>query len=158
MLTTFDLDAYVYEAIRAGASGFLLKDVRPDVLAHSVRAVARGDTMLAPAITRRLVEEFVSRPAPGTIHSGVASLTGREREVLTQMARGRSNAEIAAQLYLSETTVKTHVTRILAQPPRPRPSCRPRLRNRAPTPRSTTEPSATTTWAARLNRASRIRF
>lgn len=115
MLTTFDLDSYVYEAIRAGASGFLLKDVRPDHLAHAVRTVAAGDNVLAPAIIRRLVEEFVARPAPGTVPPRVATLTGREREVLVLMAHGRSNAEIAGDLYLSETTVKTHVTRILAK-------------------------------------------
>ncbi|WP_369045785.1 response regulator [Sinomonas sp. P10A9] len=115
MLTTFDLDAYVYEAIRAGASGFMLKDVRPDDLAHAVRTVAAGDTMLAPAITRRLVEEFVSRPAPGTVPNAAAVLTGREREVLVHMAHGSSNAEIAAALVLSEATVKTHVTRVLAK-------------------------------------------
>lgn len=115
MLTTFDLDAYVYEAIRAGASGFMLKDVRPDDLAHAVRTVAAGDTMLAPAITRRLVEEFVSRPAPGTVPDVTTILTAREREVLMHVARGRSNAEIAQDLVLSETTVKTHVTRILTK-------------------------------------------
>ncbi|GAB3272971.1 response regulator transcription factor [Sinomonas notoginsengisoli] len=115
MLTTFDLDAYVYQAIRAGASGFMLKDVRPDDLAHAVRTVAVGDTMLAPAITRRLVEEFVSRPAPGTVPDATSALTEREREVLMQIARGRSNAEIAKDLVLSETTVKTHVTRILTK-------------------------------------------
>ncbi len=115
MLTTFDLDAYVYDAIRAGASGFLLKDVRPDVLAFAVRAVARGDTMLAPAITRRLVEEFVTRPSPGAAQDSLAGLTDREREVLVEMAHGRSNAEIATALFLSETTVKTHVTRILGK-------------------------------------------
>jgi DNA-binding NarL/FixJ family response regulator len=115
MLTTFDLDSHVYEAIRAGASGFLLKDVRPADLAHAVRTVAAGDTMLAPAITRRLVEEFVSRPAPGSTPDLVSVLTEREREVLVLMARGWSNAEIAANLVLSETTVKTHVTRILTK-------------------------------------------
>ncbi|GHG55312.1 DNA-binding response regulator [Sinomonas cellulolyticus] len=115
MLTTFDLDAHVYQAIRAGASGFLLKDVRPDHLAHAVRAVAAGDTMLAPAITRRLVEEFVQRPAPGSVPDAAAVLTEREREVLVLLARGRSNAEIARDLVLSETTVKTHVTRILTK-------------------------------------------
>lgn len=115
MLTTFDMDSYVYEAIRAGASGFLVKDVRPDALAHAVRTVAAGETMLAPAITRRLVEEFVARPAPGTVPVRVAALTDREREVLVLIARGRSNAEIASTLFLSETTVKTHVTRILTK-------------------------------------------
>lgn len=115
VLTTFDLDAHVYDAIRAGASGFLLKDVRPDDLAHAVRSVAAGDTLMAPAITRRLVEQFVRRPAPGTSPPVLAALTDREREVLTLMARGRSNAELAAELFLSETTVKTHVVRILAK-------------------------------------------
>ncbi len=115
MLTTFDLDSLVYEAIRAGASGFLLKDVRPDVLVHSVRSVARGETMLAPAITRRLVEEFTARPAPGGASPAVAALTEREREVLVEMARGRSNSEVARVLYLSETTVKSHVAHILTK-------------------------------------------
>ena len=115
VLTTFDLDEYVYDAIRAGASGFLLKDVRPDDLAHAVRTIASGDTILAPAITRRLVEEFCSRPAPGRTPAQLEGLTGREREVLTLIARGRSNQEIAGDLFLSETTVKTHVTRIFAK-------------------------------------------
>jgi DNA-binding NarL/FixJ family response regulator len=115
MLTTFDLDAHVYDAIRAGASGFLLKDVRPADLAHAVRSVAAGETLMAPAITRRLVEEFVSRPAPGTTPTAVAGLTDREREVLRLMAKGLSNSEIATTLFLSETTVKTHVARILGK-------------------------------------------
>jgi DNA-binding NarL/FixJ family response regulator len=115
MLTTFDLDEYVYDAIRAGASGFLLKDVRPDDLVHAVRTVAAGETMLAPAITRRLVEEFCARPAPGRTPEALAALSEREREVLTLMARGRSNAEIAGDLFVSPTTVKTHVTRVLAK-------------------------------------------
>jgi DNA-binding NarL/FixJ family response regulator len=115
MLTTFDLDEHVYDAIKAGASGFLLKDVRPDDLAHAVRTVAEGDTMLAPAITRRLVEEFCARPAPGRVPDTLSVLTAREREVLTHMARGESNGEIARLLFLSPTTVKTHVTRILTK-------------------------------------------
>jgi DNA-binding NarL/FixJ family response regulator len=115
MLTTFDLDAHVYDAIRAGASGFLLKDVRPDDLAHAVRTVAAGETLLAPAITRRLVEEFVSGPPPGAQPGELSALTEREGDVLLRMARGLSNAEIAADLVLSATTVKTHVARIFAK-------------------------------------------
>ena len=115
MLTTFDLDEYVYRAIRAGASGFLLKDVRPAELVHAVRVVASGDVLLAPAITRRLLEEFVRRPPPGQRPAGLGELTDRESEVLGLIARGLSNAEIAQRLFLGETTVKTHVTRILAK-------------------------------------------
>ena len=116
MLTTFDGDEYVYEAMKAGASGFLLKDVRRDELVGAVRVVAAGDAMLAPALTRRLIEDFVRRPRPGAAPGGpIADLTEREREVLRLMARGLSNAEIAAELVVSEATVKTHVARILAK-------------------------------------------
>ena len=115
MLTTFDLDEYVYRAIRAGASGFLLKDVRPAELVHAVRVVSAGDTLLAPAITQRLLEEFVRRPLPGQRPAELGELTDRESEVLGLIARGLSNAEIAQRLFLGETTVKTHVTRILAK-------------------------------------------
>jgi len=110
ILTTFDLDEYVYEAMKAGASGFLLKDVDPPDLVHAVRVVARGDSLLAPSVTRRLIERYVRRP---TAPPELAELTTREREVLLLVARGRSNAEIAGDLFLSEATVKTHVTRIL---------------------------------------------
>jgi DNA-binding NarL/FixJ family response regulator len=115
VLTTFDLDEYVYDAIRAGASGFLLKDVRPRDLGHAVRTVAAGDSLVAPAVTRRLLAEFTRRPAPGRRAGRLTGLTERELEVLALIARGWSNAEIAAHLVLSETTVKTHVTRILAK-------------------------------------------
>lgn len=117
VLTTFDLDEYVWEAMRAGAGGFLLKDAPPGQLAEAVRTVAAGDALLAPAVTRRMVERFVSTPAPGTgEQSGrFAELTARELEVLTLIARGHSNREIAAELFLSEATVKTHVTRVLAK-------------------------------------------
>jgi len=115
VLTTFDLDEYVYDAIRAGASGFLLKDVRPRDLGHAVRTVAAGDSLVAPAVTRRLLDEFVRRPPPGRRAERLAPLTGRELEVLTLIARGWSNAQIAGHLVLSETTVKTHVTRILTK-------------------------------------------
>ena len=113
VLTTFDLDEYVYDALRAGAAGFLLKDVRPEDLAAAVRTVAAGDALIAPAVTRRLVERFAALlpvPVPG-----VDELTPREREVLEVLARGRSNAEIAAGFGLGEETVKTHVRRILAK-------------------------------------------
>jgi DNA-binding NarL/FixJ family response regulator len=115
VLTTFDLDAYVYEALGAGASGFLLKDVRPEDLVAAVRAVVRGETLLAPAVTQRLVREFLRRGQPETHRQPVelASLTAREREVLVLVARGLSNAEIAAALVLAETTVKTHIGAIL---------------------------------------------
>jgi DNA-binding NarL/FixJ family response regulator len=116
ILTTFDLDEYVYEAMKAGASGFLLKDVRPEQLADAVRVVAAGDALLAPTITRRLIEQFVSRPAPGSsVPSELSQLTDRELEILKLVARGLSNAEIASYLFLSEATVKTHVTHILAK-------------------------------------------
>ena len=113
VLTTFDLDEYVYEALRAGASGFLLKSARPPELVAAVRGAAAGDTLLAPEITRRLVESYVRRPPPGTRPSPeLASLTSRELEVLRHIARGRSNAEIASLLYVTDETVKTHASRI----------------------------------------------
>jgi DNA-binding NarL/FixJ family response regulator/class 3 adenylate cyclase len=115
MLTTFDMDEYVYEALRAGASGFLLKDVPPEQLVAGIRAVASGEALLAPSITRRVIEEFVRRPPESarTPPAELAELTDRELEVLQQVARGLSNAEIAKELVVSETTVKTHVGRIL---------------------------------------------
>jgi DNA-binding NarL/FixJ family response regulator len=113
MLTTFDLNEYVYEALRAGASGFLLKDVPPEELAAGIRVVARGDALLAPSITKRLIHEF-SRAAPASAPPpGFDELTAREVEVFQLVARGLSNAEIAAELVVSETTVKTHVARLL---------------------------------------------
>jgi DNA-binding NarL/FixJ family response regulator len=116
MLTTFGEDEYVYDAMKSGASGFLLKDVRPEQLAEAVRLVAAGDALLAPAITRRLVEEFVRRPPPGSgAPAELSELTERELEVLKLIARGLSNAEIAATLFLSEATVKTHITHVLAK-------------------------------------------
>jgi DNA-binding NarL/FixJ family response regulator len=114
MLTTFDLDQYVYAALSAGASGFLLKDVTPEHLVAAVRLVRCGDALLAPSITRRLVERFAPRSA-GAGGADLAVLTPRELEVLGLVARGLSNAELAAALTLSEATVKTHVARILAK-------------------------------------------
>ena len=114
MLTTFDLDQYVYAALAAGASGFLLKDVSPEHLIAAVRLVRRGDALLAPSITRRLVERFAPRAAPAG-GGDLSCLTPRELEVLGLVARGMSNAELAAALTLSEATVKTHVARILAK-------------------------------------------
>ena len=116
ILTTFDLDEYVYEALRAGASGFLLKDTLPVDLLNAVRVVAAGDALIAPRITRRLIEEFARRPAPAATDAtrkALHQITEREREVLELVARGQSNAEIAAQLYVSHATVKTHVSRLL---------------------------------------------
>ncbi|NJC71039.1 response regulator transcription factor [Planosporangium thailandense] len=116
ILTTFDEDEYVYQALRAGASGFLLKSAPPRELAGATRTVAAGEALLAPEITRRMIEEYVRRPRPGTGRpAGLEALTPRELEVLGLIARGRSNAEIGAELYLSEATVKTHVTRVLAK-------------------------------------------
>jgi DNA-binding NarL/FixJ family response regulator len=114
ILTTFDLDEYVYEALRAGASGFLLKDAPPDQLTAAIRIVASGDALIAPSITRRLITEFAARPVPRTgPPSGLADLTARELEVLRLVARGNSNAEIAVALVVSSTTIKSHVARIL---------------------------------------------
>jgi DNA-binding NarL/FixJ family response regulator len=117
MLTTFDMDEYVYEALRAGASGFLLKDVPPEQLVTGIHAVASGEALLAPSITRRVIEEFVRRPPESarTAPPALAELTERELEVLKLIARGLSNAEIANELVVSDTTVKTHVARILGK-------------------------------------------
>jgi DNA-binding NarL/FixJ family response regulator len=116
MLTTFDVDDYVLEALRAGASGFLLKDALPEDLVEAVRVVARGDALLAPSVTRRLIERFAGRPAGRTaVGSDLDVLTDREREVLREVAQGRSNSEIAAVLFIAEQTVKSHVSRVLTK-------------------------------------------
>ncbi|MET7531801.1 response regulator [Streptomyces goshikiensis] len=120
MLTTFDADEYVYEALHAGASGFLLKDVRRDDLVHAVRVVAAGDSLLAPSVARRLIEEYTAATArraggPALSADRLEVLTARERETLLHLGRGRSNAEIAAELTVSEHTVKSHVGNVLAK-------------------------------------------
>jgi DNA-binding NarL/FixJ family response regulator len=113
VLTTFDLDEYVYAALRAGASGFLLKDSRPRELLHAIEVVAAGEALIAPRITRRLIAEFAARRDPSQPPAAVAELTDREREILRLVARGLSNAEIAGQLVISPLTAKTHVSNIL---------------------------------------------
>jgi DNA-binding NarL/FixJ family response regulator len=116
MLTTFDLDEYVYEALRAGASGFLLKDVLPEQLIAAIHTLAAGEALIAPSITKRLIERFArTAPPPGAATGALDALTPREREVVGLIARGLSNREIAARLVLSEATVKTHVKRVLAK-------------------------------------------
>lgn len=114
ILTTFDLDEYVFEALRSGASGFLLKDTEPEELLQAVRVVAEGDALLAPRITRRLIEEFATRPDPHRAPpQALEVLTEREREVLALVARGSSNSEIATELFISPATAKTHVSRVM---------------------------------------------
>ncbi len=115
ILTTFDLDEYVYDALRSGAAGFLLKDAPPEQMIDAVHAVARGDALIAPSITKRLLAEFVRRPEPADAAPQLALLTDRERDVLLRLGRGLSNAEIASELYLGEATIKTHVGNVLAK-------------------------------------------
>ena len=115
MLTTFDADEYVVDAFRAGAAGFLLKDGPPDQLAAAVRTIAAGDALLAPALTSRLIEEYVGTAPQEELHGRLHELTERELEVLGQLASGKSNAEIGEALFLSEATVKTHLTRVLSK-------------------------------------------
>ncbi|MEV0117954.1 response regulator transcription factor [Streptomyces sp. NPDC050844] len=122
ILTTFDLDEYAYEGLRAGASGFLIKDALPEELLSGIRAVASGDAVVAPSLTRRLLDTYAdhlptagSSPADPSAHPRLASLTDREREILTVIGQGWTNAEISARLHLAESTVKTHVGRILAK-------------------------------------------
>ncbi|HEY6054087.1 MAG TPA: response regulator transcription factor, partial [Gaiellaceae bacterium] len=112
ILTTFDLDEYIYEALQAGASGFVLKDDPPERLLDAIRTVAAGDALLSPAVTRRVIKQFTRLPSPSA-PPGFDELTSREHEVLRLLTQGLSNAEIGAQLFIGETTVKTHVTRIL---------------------------------------------
>lgn len=114
MLTTFDLDSYVYSALRAGASGFLLKDTRPAELLTAIRVVAAGEALLAPRVTKRLIEEFARAPEPRELPT-LEGITERERDVLVLVARGRSNTEICAELHLSPGTVKTHIGHLLAK-------------------------------------------
>jgi DNA-binding NarL/FixJ family response regulator len=113
VLTTFDLDEYVYEALRAGASGFLLKDAGPRELLHAIQVIAQGDALIAPSVTRRLIAEFAARRDPREAPAPLAELTEREREILALVARGLTNAEIAGRLVISPLTAKTHVSRIL---------------------------------------------
>ncbi|MEU4329737.1 response regulator transcription factor [Nonomuraea dietziae] len=115
VVTTFDLDEYVYEALRAGASGFLVKDAEPAELRRAVRVAARGDALLSPGVTRRLIEEFAARPAARRDESRLTALTAREREVLGRIAQGQSNGQIAETLFMSPATVKTHVNRIMSK-------------------------------------------
>lgn len=115
VLTTFDIDQYVYDALRAGASGFLLKDTAPQQLLDAIRVVASGEALLAPSITRRLIEEFAARPNPDRSAGTLESLTERERDVLVQVGSGKNNAEIAERLAISPLTAKTHVSRILGK-------------------------------------------
>ncbi len=115
ILTTFERDEYVFEALRAGASGFLLKNAPPEQLLHAVRVVAAGDALLAPSVTRRIIEQFAHEPIKPESATQLESLTQREREVLTLLARGKSNAELAAALFVSEGTVKTHISSLLAK-------------------------------------------
>jgi DNA-binding NarL/FixJ family response regulator len=115
ILTTFDLDEYVYQALRAGASGFLVKDIPDDQLAAGIRQVVSGDALLAPSVTRRLIETYTRRPPSGGQLPAAATLTPRETEVWQLMARGLTNTEIAAQLFVGEATVKTHVSRVMTK-------------------------------------------
>ncbi|MBE1490566.1 response regulator [Plantactinospora soyae] len=115
MLTNYGLDEYVYTALRAGAGGFLVKDTEPEDLLHGVRVAARGDALLSPTITRRLIDEYVSRPPHGDLSQALEILTNREREVVALAARGLSNDEIAAQMVISQATAKTHVSRAMTK-------------------------------------------
>jgi DNA-binding NarL/FixJ family response regulator len=115
ILTTFDLDEYVYDALRAGASGFLLKDAAADDLLQAIRVIAAGEALLAPSITRRLIEDYTRRPAPRRQPDALADLTGRELEVMRLLARGMSNTDIARDLFLCDATIKTHIARIFTK-------------------------------------------
>jgi DNA-binding NarL/FixJ family response regulator len=115
ILTTFERDEYVFDALRSGASGFLVKNAPPEELVHAVRVVAAGDALLAPSVTRRIIEQFAERPRRPGLGTALESLTQREREVLVLLARGSSNAELAAELFVTEGTIKTHVSSMLAK-------------------------------------------
>jgi len=115
MLTTFEQDNYVFEALRAGASGFLLKNAPPEELVHAVRVVASGDALLAPSVTRKVIEDYARRPAPRGLEADLGRLTEREVEVLELLATGKSNSELAIHLYVGEGTIKTHVSNVLTK-------------------------------------------